>query len=100
MSTWPYDTDRLLPLDAVLAIPPRAVDTATLRPTQPYLVIARLLALRAGEPNEDPDPYPHAVALPDGLWLHNGHHRWVLALLAGQPTIDVRIQPGRRRRRT
>lgn len=93
----PYDPDRLLAYEQVLAIPPRTVATDRLRPTQPFLVIERLLQLRDGAPQEGPDPYVHAVELGEQLYVHNGHHRWALALLSGQRTIDARIQPGRRR---
>jgi len=72
-----------------------AVRTADLVPTQEHVVIARLLALDAGGPCEGPDPYPHIVAWCGRLYVHNGHHRWLRALLRGRRWLLVRVQtPG------
>jgi hypothetical protein len=72
------------------------VPIGSLRPTQPMLNLDRLLGIHRGGPAEGPDPYPHVVACAGGLWVHNGHHRWMLAMLRGDETIDVRVTQVRR----
>ena len=95
-ATRPYDPDRLLSYEQVMdTIPPVFVRTADLLPTQPVLMVDRLLAMFAGARTEGPDPHPHVVQMPDGrLYIHNGHHRWALALLGYQTLIAVRVQAG------
>jgi hypothetical protein len=90
--TRPYDEAAILPYDIVMANrPPITVDPATLHPTQRFAVIDRLVALNAGHPAEGPDPYPHVVDYDGTLYIHNGHHRWLLALMRDEPAT-VRIQ--------
>ena len=92
MITRPYDLDAMPTYEHIHAtVPPTLVPPAALGPTQPMLDLARLLAIHHGQPPEGPDPYPHVAAYNSGLWVHNGHHRWVVALLGGDPTIAVRI---------
>jgi ParB-like chromosome segregation protein Spo0J len=90
--TRPYDPDRILPYEQVVDIPSTPVPPAVLHPTQPVLRVDRLLAIAAGGPAEGPDPCPHVVDVDGRLYVHNGHHRWAVALLSGKPTIDVRVQ--------
>jgi hypothetical protein len=93
----PYCEDALLPYEQVMVeCPPVVVDPRTLVTTQKHLVIGRLLALAAGEHAEGPDPYPHVVDYEGRLYVHNGHHRWLLDVLAGCPSMSVRIQEAQR----
>lgn len=88
----PYDIDTLPPYEDIMAtVPVRRVLTALLRPTQELVRIDRLIALSYGKPREGPDPYPHVVDVGKELWIHNGHHAWLLALLAREKYIDVRV---------
>jgi hypothetical protein len=92
MTLRPYDEDDLPTYEWIHAnVRPRPVWTTAVRPTQPMLDLDRLLAIHRGEPAEGPDPHPHVVQLDGGLWIHNGHHRWAVALLRGEPTIPVRV---------
>jgi len=47
-------------------------------------------ALAAGPAPVGGDPYPHVIEWAGGLYLEDGHHRVVRALLAGQATIEAR----------
>ena len=93
MTAYPYRTDalELLHPHGWANIPARPVNVATLQPTQDCVVIERLAHLLDGGEPETGDPHPHVVAHDGALYVHDGHHRYVLALVAREPTIDARV---------
>ena len=90
---YPYRTDALAALhdeDRWADVPPVAVRTADLRATQSHVVIDRLLHLLDGGEPETGDPYPHVVLHGGVQYVHDGHHRYVLALAGRQTELKVR----------
>lgn len=75
------------------ALPVSWVSLAVLVPAQPCLVIDRFVAIAAGGPGEDGDECLHAVLFDGVTYLHNGHHRWALALARGARRVPVRVRP-------
>lgn len=89
----PYDVDSIRPYERIMTeVPTTLVDVSALFPTQDKVRIDRLIALARGYQAEGPDLYPHVVAHNGRLWIHNGHHRWLCALLRGDTTLEVRIE--------
>lgn len=81
----PYDIETLPTYEHIHAtVVPVLVDPASLHPTQPVLVIEHLLRLAAGGRPEGPDDCAHVVEYRGRRYVHNGHHRWMLALLRGE----------------
>jgi hypothetical protein len=72
-----------------LSVPVRLVYIDELVATQPHLHIAAL--------TEDPrvpvggDEYPHVVQWRGELYLEDGHHRAVRAMMRGERAIEVRL---------
>jgi hypothetical protein len=90
----PYSEEGLLPYEEVMkTIPGVVVNPKNLIPTQDFVVINRILMILDGKPIEGPDPYPHVVDYMGSLYIHNGHHRWLIALVSGKE-LKVRIQKG------
>lgn len=83
MSTYPYPTDLLEALhdtDGWADIKPTWVRVDDLRPTQSHVVIERVRELLCGAEPETGDRYPHVVDFDGSLWVHDGHHRYVIEL--------------------
>jgi hypothetical protein len=91
MSEYPYDVNSIPPYEEMMTFPAVSIPTASIHPTQPVLMIDRILALHRGEPTEGPDPCPHVVNVGGRFYVHNGHHRWIVALLRGDMMMDVRV---------
>lgn len=90
---YPYSTDLLEGLhpDGWAAVEPSAVPLDELKPTQSHVVIDRLQALLAGNEPETGDPYAHVVLHDRRLYVHDGHHRYVIALARGRRTLLARV---------
>jgi hypothetical protein len=71
-------------------IPTTSVPTHQLIPSQQAVTLFDLARLLNGEPSTSGD-IGRAIHWHGDLYLFDGHHRWVIALLAGQPTFPVRI---------
>jgi hypothetical protein len=94
VSGYPYRTDALAALhdeDRWQDVPTVSVATADLIPTQSHVVIDRLTHLLDGGEPETGDPYPHVIAHKGRLYVHDGHHRYVLALASKQAEMKVRL---------
>lgn len=99
--TYPYDTAPLEALhpDGWPQVEPTLVKVADLTPTQPDVSIDRLVHHHHGGEPETGDPYPHVVMHRGRLYVHDGHHRYVLALLRGDATVFARVVAVNRRPR-
>lgn len=93
MTDYPYATDAIARLhpDGWQNIPLRSILVADLTPTQPDVSIARLRHLLDGGDPETGDRAPHVIAHSGRLWVHDGHHRYVLALARGQRWLSCRV---------
>lgn len=91
--TYPYPTGRLQALhpDGWADVKPRPVLITDLTPTQPAVTIDRLLHLQEGGEPETGDPYPHVVDHEGRLYVHDGHHRYVIALIRGEASFPARV---------
>jgi hypothetical protein len=89
----PYPEELLLPYEEVMLVcTPIAVNPRALIPTQEFAVIDRLLAINAGKDTEGPDIYAHLVKFEERLYIHNGHHRWLIDLIRGYDEMLARVQ--------
>lgn len=92
----PYDAGRLLSYHEMMeTLPVVYVDPRHLEPSQDRLLVDRLLSVFYGAPPVGPDPAIHVVEHEGVSYVHNGHHRWICAVLAGRPTIAARVQQSR-----
>lgn len=87
----PYNDNHIPTYEQMSKQPLVWVATRQLRPTQQMLRLDRLLALLDGEPAEGPDPHPHIIELEGELWIHNGHTRWVTAMIQRRSQMLVRL---------
>lgn len=89
---YPYRTDALERLhpDGWQNIKPRSVRVADLTPTQPTVTLDRLRHLLGGGAPETDDPFPHVVAHEGHLYVHDGHHRYAIALCS-RTTLRCRV---------
>lgn len=89
---YPYDTAGIEELhpDGWRKIPVREVKIKELIPTQSDVDILRLLALYRGA-RAEADDYPHVVVHKGWKFLHDGHHRAVIAVLAGKEILPCRV---------
>lgn len=88
--TRPYRDDEI-PTDWS-HLPIRTLRIADLFPTQYYLVIDRVMEVRDGSLPQGGD-IPHIVAANGGFYIHDGHHRIILAAIQGVTHHVVRIHP-------
>lgn len=90
---YPYSTKALEELhpDGWANIAPQSVWVSELIPTQDCVVIDRLQHLLDGGEPETGDPYAHVVAHDGRLFVHDGHHRYILALVKGRSTMLSRV---------
>lgn len=87
---YPFPEDQLpKSLQAWQEIPVTLHRTAGLTPTQYCIRIDRILALADGHPPELAD-VPHVVTYQGKTYLFDGHHRWTLATIRGEETIEAR----------
>ena len=93
MSEYPYETDLLESLhpDGWKDVRPTLVLTEYLLPTQTHVVIKRLRELVDGAEPETGDLYPHVVNFKGDLYVHDGHHRYVLAVAKGSKFLMARV---------
>lgn len=71
-----------------LRIKPSRVLVDSIIPTQSQL---SLPALVQREPSYCGDEYPHCVLWDGGLYLNDGHHRWIRAVIERDVTMLVRV---------
>jgi hypothetical protein len=71
-----------------LDVPTTPVRVRDLIATQPGVL---LHALTEGEPPVGGDPHPHVIDWAGSLYLEDGHHRAVRALISGNDTITARV---------
>jgi hypothetical protein len=71
-----------------LDVPVHDVNLSELIATQPGLLIGSLIS-----PTSSPDPMPHVIAWDGRLYLEDGHHRAMRAMLRGETTIHARVLP-------
>ena len=91
--SYPYDTKALAALhdeDRWGTIPYRTLDSRQLKPTQPAVVINRIIELANGAEPETGDRHLHVVAHHGALHIHDGHHRWLIANIYGDP-VTARV---------
>ena len=89
----PYSEDALIPYEEVMMVcTPIAVNPREVIPTQEFAVIERLVDMHEGKEAEGPDIYPHLVKFEDRLYVHDGHHRWLIDLIRGYDEMLARIQ--------
>ena len=91
---YPYDTapiKHLYDTDTWDTIPPTPVALVDLVPTQPDVSIASIRYLTSDGPRGD--PCPHVVLHAGRHYIHNGHHRYILALSRGEAWLNCRIAP-------
>jgi hypothetical protein len=73
-------------------VPVRQVRIRDLIATQSAVALAALVEdYRRGDQPHERDPHPHVIAWCGSLYLEDGHHRAIRALLRGEPTIDARV---------
>lgn len=73
-----------------LAVPVRWVPTPILVPSQQGLSLDVLAHLVNGGTSESGDFAGRAVLHAGVLNLHDGHHRWAVAMVRGEPLFPVR----------
>lgn len=78
-----------------LRVPVVWVPTAGLVPTQEGLSIAALANLVNGGMSESDDYAGRAVVWNGVSYLHDGHHRWIIAVLRGELLFPVRLVTGK-----
>ena len=90
---YPYRTDSIAELhpDGWAEIPSTLVAVVDLAPTQHGVSISRLLHHIAGGEPETGDPYPHVVSHGGNLYVHDGHHRYVIAVIRQTKLLRVRL---------
>lgn len=85
---YPYSTEALEELDWS-TIAPQDVLLADLTPTQADVSIARMIHhMHGGEP-EAGDHHMHVVSHGDYLYVHDGHHRWLLGRCKASVNVDI-----------
>ncbi len=72
-------------------IEPQPVKLAGLQFSQEHLTIEGMLAVARGETSFCGDQYPHLVRFGGQVWVVDGHHRIVTALVRGQVFIEARL---------
>lgn len=89
----PYRTDAiaLLHPDGWADIQPRWVTVTDLIPTQSSVDIERVRHLTDGGEPETGDPHPHVISHDGRLYVHDGHHRHLIALARQEPTLQCRV---------
>jgi hypothetical protein len=93
--TYPYEhIDRHWTDDDWRKVPPTWLPINLLTPTQEAVALHRVAHLvNGGQPEGDGIA---RVIRHDGVfYLHDGHTRWLIAWLRGQPTLQVRIVDSR-----
>lgn len=92
------DVPRTYPRDRIqdwadqdwLEVPAAYVPTISLIPTQEGVSLERIIhVLNGGEP--ETGDLARAVMHEGRLYLHDGHHRWLVALMRGEPVFPVRV---------
>ncbi len=93
LRTIPYSEDALEKLHPFgwLDIPVSWVLPESLTPTQSDVAVSRLLHHKYGGSAEAGDYCIHVVAYEGRLYIHDGHHRWTIAMLLNSITIPARI---------
>lgn len=92
-SEYPYRTDAIAALhpDGWASISPQAVAVEKLVPTQADVSLARLQHHAHGGAPETGDPHPHVILYGGRAYLHDGHHRYAVALLRGGASLACRV---------
>ena len=91
---YPYDTaaiKQLYDTDTWHTIPTRSVALVDLQPTQQDIDIVSIRQLARGVPPREGDPYPHVVLHDGWHYIHNGHHRYVIALSRADGWLNCRV---------
>jgi hypothetical protein len=81
----PYDESRLPSYEWIYAnVAAVEIDPRGLLPSQPDLDLSRVLHFANGGPPEGPDECLHVVEFGGRYYVHDGHHRWVVAYSRGK----------------
>lgn len=74
-----------------LEIPTSVVQIDTLIFCQNHLTVEGLLKAAKGEASYCGDTYPHLVRFKGKIYIVDGHHRIVVAVVRGQSIIEARL---------